>query len=137
MNVGVATFIGNHLGKFKDMEMDERGCSWGATLRIRVSLNVNAPLKRALKITTPLGSEHLVSFTYERLPNFCYLCGRLGHIGKYCELAFCEGFVDPGNDTPYGPWLRAPAHKPSQNIAGDIGGKHYWDLGTSDRTTSR
>ncbi|KAL0356017.1 UNVERIFIED_CONTAM: hypothetical protein Sradi_4048600 [Sesamum radiatum] len=66
----------------------------------------------------PLGSEHLVSFTYERLPNFCYLCGRLGHIGKYCELAFAEGFVDPGNDTPYGPWLRAPAHKPSQNIAG-------------------
>ncbi|KAL0345256.1 UNVERIFIED_CONTAM: hypothetical protein Sradi_4356900 [Sesamum radiatum] len=98
MNVGVATFIGNSIGRFRDMEMDERGCAWGASLRIKVGLNVNLPLKRALKIKTPLGGEHLVSFTYERLPNFCYLCGRLGHIGKYGEVSFTEGFVDPGED---------------------------------------
>ncbi|KAL0430867.1 UNVERIFIED_CONTAM: hypothetical protein Sradi_0712700 [Sesamum radiatum] len=47
MNLGVATVIGNKLGKFRDVEMDELGCSWGATLRIWVALNVNVPLKRA------------------------------------------------------------------------------------------
>ncbi|KAL0415876.1 UNVERIFIED_CONTAM: hypothetical protein Slati_3419500 [Sesamum latifolium] len=114
MNLGVATFIDNHIGKFRDMEMDDRGCAWGASLRIRVGLNVNAPLKRALKITTPLRGGHLVLFTYEHLPNFCYLCGWLGHIGKYCEVTFAEGFVDPGDNTPYGPWLRAPLSKSGQ-----------------------
>ncbi|KAL0345758.1 UNVERIFIED_CONTAM: hypothetical protein Sradi_4407100 [Sesamum radiatum] len=68
-----------------------------------------------LKIKTLLGGEHLVSFTYERLPNFCYLCGRLGHIGKYCEVTFAEGFVDPGDDTPYRLWIRAPLSRPIQS----------------------
>ncbi|KAL0329374.1 UNVERIFIED_CONTAM: hypothetical protein Sradi_4924100 [Sesamum radiatum] len=31
-----------------------------------------------------MGEEHVVTFTYERLPNFSYLCGCLGHIPKYC-----------------------------------------------------
>ncbi|KAL0431153.1 UNVERIFIED_CONTAM: hypothetical protein Sradi_0741300 [Sesamum radiatum] len=114
MNLGVATSIGNRIGKFRDMEMDDRGCAWGASLRIRVGVNVNDPLKRALKITTPLGGEHLISFTYERLPNFCYVCGRLGHIGKYYKVAFAEGFVDPKEDTPYRPWLRAPLSRLGQ-----------------------
>ncbi|KAL0402306.1 UNVERIFIED_CONTAM: hypothetical protein Slati_4260500 [Sesamum latifolium] len=67
MNLGVATFIGNTLGLFWDMEMDDEGCSWGATLRIRVGFNVTKPLKRALKIKTTMGEEHMVRFTYERL----------------------------------------------------------------------
>ncbi|KAL0420716.1 UNVERIFIED_CONTAM: hypothetical protein Slati_3094500 [Sesamum latifolium] len=36
----------------------------------------------------------------------CYLCGKLGHIAKYCETVFVDGFVDPSANTPYGPWLR-------------------------------
>ncbi|KAL0355321.1 UNVERIFIED_CONTAM: hypothetical protein Sradi_3979000 [Sesamum radiatum] len=88
--------------------MDESGSTWGATLRMRVSVDVNLPLKRVLVIRMPSGDDHMVSFTYERLTNYCYLCGRLGHISKYCGLRFEEGFSDPGTDTPYGPWLRAP-----------------------------
>ncbi|KAL0412201.1 UNVERIFIED_CONTAM: hypothetical protein Slati_3809800 [Sesamum latifolium] len=108
MNLGIATIIGNSLGRFRDMEMDDTGRAWGTTLRIRVSLDVTAPLKRALRLCTTRGEEHLVSLTYERLQNFCYLCGVLGHISKYCEVHFEDGFEDPGDDTPYGPWLRAP-----------------------------
>ncbi|KAL0434063.1 UNVERIFIED_CONTAM: hypothetical protein Slati_2740600 [Sesamum latifolium] len=46
MTLGVATLIGNRLGSFWDLEVDDSGCSWGASLRIRVGLNVNQPLKR-------------------------------------------------------------------------------------------
>ncbi|KAL0416754.1 UNVERIFIED_CONTAM: hypothetical protein Slati_3507300 [Sesamum latifolium] len=46
MNLGVSMFIGNKLGLFWDMEMDEEGCSWG-TLHIWVGIDVNKPLKRA------------------------------------------------------------------------------------------
>ncbi|KAK4381552.1 putative mitochondrial protein [Sesamum angolense] len=72
-----------------------------------VFIDVTKPLKRVLKIRTTLGDEQLLSFTYERLPNFCYLCGCLGHLSKYCELRFADDFADPGEATPYGPWLRA------------------------------
>ncbi|KAL0302260.1 UNVERIFIED_CONTAM: hypothetical protein Scaly_3037700 [Sesamum calycinum] len=52
------------------MDMDDLGCAWGAMLRMMVSVDVNFPLKRALKIRTPSEDDHLVTFTYERLTNF-------------------------------------------------------------------
>ncbi|KAL0401243.1 UNVERIFIED_CONTAM: hypothetical protein Slati_4154200 [Sesamum latifolium] len=88
------------------MDADESGVAWGASLWIRVGLSVKKPLKRALKLCSPSGDELLVRFTYEQLPNFCYLCGRLGHIDKYCETRFESGFQDK-EETPYGPWLKA------------------------------
>ncbi|KAL0329500.1 UNVERIFIED_CONTAM: putative mitochondrial protein [Sesamum radiatum] len=39
--------------------------------------------------------------------NFCYLCGKLGHISKWCDSRFQSELVDPGENSPYGPWLRA------------------------------
>ncbi|KAL0385614.1 UNVERIFIED_CONTAM: hypothetical protein Sradi_2955700 [Sesamum radiatum] len=54
-----------------------------------------------------MGDDHLVTFTYERLPNLCYLCGCLGHLSRFCEKQLEEGFIDPGDNMPSGPWLRA------------------------------
>ncbi|KAK4422932.1 hypothetical protein Salat_1875800 [Sesamum alatum] len=88
--------------------MDDTGCAWETTLRLRMAINVTRPLSRAIPICSALGDERLVDLTYERLPNFCYLCEKLGHIAKYCELQFEDGFVDPGLESPYGPWLQAP-----------------------------
>ncbi|KAL0433562.1 UNVERIFIED_CONTAM: hypothetical protein Slati_2690500 [Sesamum latifolium] len=107
MNLGVASFIGDSLGKFRDLEMDDSGRTWGSTIHMRVAINVTEPLLRALRVCTPMGDELVVSFTYERLQNFCYLCGRLGHIHNSCELRFEEGFQEPTDGMPYGAWLRA------------------------------
>ncbi|KAL0375511.1 UNVERIFIED_CONTAM: hypothetical protein Sradi_3466800 [Sesamum radiatum] len=108
MILAIATHIDNQLGTFRDMEMDEWGRSWRASLPIRIRMSVNKPLKRVLCIRSTMDDEHTVYFTYERLPNFCYLCGRLGHIMKYCGKRFIEGFIDPGDTLSYDPWLRAP-----------------------------
>ncbi|KAL0399532.1 UNVERIFIED_CONTAM: hypothetical protein Sradi_2296500 [Sesamum radiatum] len=107
MTKEIATFIGNKLGKFKDVDSDSFGEVWGSSVRIRAAIDVTQPLKRALKVRTVLGDEHLISFTYERLPNFCYLCGCLGHLSRQCDLQFQEGFSDPGDNPPFGNWLRA------------------------------
>ncbi|KAL0439965.1 UNVERIFIED_CONTAM: hypothetical protein Slati_2479500 [Sesamum latifolium] len=79
----------------------------GSPMRIRVGLNVNKPLRRVLKLRTALGDELLISFTYERFPNFCYLCGRLNHLSKSCDKQLKADFIDPRKDTPFGPWLKA------------------------------
>ncbi|KAL0409728.1 UNVERIFIED_CONTAM: hypothetical protein Sradi_1907200 [Sesamum radiatum] len=96
MNFGVASLIGNAIGKFRDNEIDESGRSWGGSLRIRVAIDVTQTLIHALQICTTVVDEQVISFTYERLQNFCYLCGCLGHISAYYELQLKES-VWPGN----------------------------------------
>ncbi|KAL0445986.1 UNVERIFIED_CONTAM: hypothetical protein Slati_1726500 [Sesamum latifolium] len=105
----MASFIGNKLGKFKDVDLDSSGEIWGSLVCIHVAIDILKPLKRVLKLPIVLGDEHLVTFTYERLPNFCYLCGCLGHLARQCEVQLQEGFIDLGDNTPFGSWLRAAA----------------------------
>ncbi|KAL0387734.1 UNVERIFIED_CONTAM: hypothetical protein Sradi_2655200 [Sesamum radiatum] len=107
MTSEVCSFIGNKLGQLKEVDLDSNGEVWGSSIRIRVAIDTSKPLKRVLKLRTVLGDEHLVTFTYERLPNFCYLCGRLGHLSRVCDLQLQDGFSDPGQHTPFGPWVRA------------------------------
>ncbi|KAL0359793.1 UNVERIFIED_CONTAM: hypothetical protein Sangu_0828700 [Sesamum angustifolium] len=107
MTSEVCSFIGNKLGRLKEVDLDSNGEVWGSSVRIRVAIDTSKPLKRVLKLRTVLGDEQLVTFTYERLPNFCYLCGRLGHLSRVCDLQLQDGFSDPGQHTPFGPWLRA------------------------------
>ncbi|KAL0462160.1 UNVERIFIED_CONTAM: hypothetical protein Slati_0103600 [Sesamum latifolium] len=107
MTADIARFIGTKISRISDSEQNKGILSWGSYMRIRVAIDVSKPLPRALKLHTVMGDEQLVSFTFERLPNFCYLCGKIDHIVKWCETRFKEDFVDPGEDTPYGPWLRA------------------------------
>ncbi|KAL0361212.1 UNVERIFIED_CONTAM: hypothetical protein Sradi_3805700 [Sesamum radiatum] len=107
MSKDMARFIADHLGKFIQVDADNTGHVWGSSMRLRVHLDITKPLKRVLKLRTTLSDEQLLSFTYEKLPNFCYLCGHLGHLSKFCDLRFTDDFTDPGEATPFGPWLRA------------------------------
>ncbi|KAL0391242.1 UNVERIFIED_CONTAM: hypothetical protein Scaly_0481300 [Sesamum calycinum] len=84
MNLGVASLTKNRIGVFRDMKADDTGYLWG-------------------------GEEFLVRFTCKRLPNFCYLCGHLGYIYKYCKVRFKADFWESDEATRYGPWLRAQA----------------------------
>ncbi|CAN1842293.1 hypothetical protein LINPERHAP1_LOCUS36803 [Linum perenne] len=40
------------------------------------------------------GRSLMVKFQYERLPNFLSICGRMGHIDRYCEVHFHIPEVD-------------------------------------------
>ncbi|KAL0302974.1 UNVERIFIED_CONTAM: hypothetical protein Sradi_6165500 [Sesamum radiatum] len=80
---------------------------WGSFMHLRIAIDVMKPLPRVLKIRTVLGDEQIINFTYERLPNYCYLCGKIGYISKWCESCFRPDFVDPGDNSPYGSWLCA------------------------------
>ncbi|KAL0448004.1 UNVERIFIED_CONTAM: hypothetical protein Slati_1928300 [Sesamum latifolium] len=118
----VASFIGGKIGRLKEFDQQKGQESWGSFMRLRVAIDVMKPLLRVLKIRTVMGDEQPVTFPFERLPNYCYLCGKLGHISKWCETRFEEGFIDPGVLSPYGPWFRAqtPQHSFSPTSSQDL-----------------
>ncbi|KAL0287502.1 UNVERIFIED_CONTAM: hypothetical protein Scaly_2761400 [Sesamum calycinum] len=82
MTKDVASFIGNKLGRYKEVDLDSKGKVWGSSICIRVVINITKPLKCTLKIRTMIGDNGLVTFTYEKLPNFRYLRGCLGHLAR-------------------------------------------------------
>ncbi|KAK4428895.1 hypothetical protein Salat_1189400 [Sesamum alatum] len=99
--------IGSKLGSVKHVFTGEGSSSVQSIMRIRVSLDVRRPILRHTIIRSSEGKETVVTFTYERLGNFCYLCGIIGHVDSICDLRYADDFVDPGTNMPYGPWLRA------------------------------
>src|SRR3954471_16744334 len=79
----MARKLGGILGKFEEMDMREANRN-GRFLRIKVTLDLKLPLKRGTVVK--FKEKNLrIHFKYERLPTFCFVCGRLGHQMKDCE----------------------------------------------------
>ncbi|CAN1747582.1 hypothetical protein LINPERHAP1_LOCUS3128 [Linum perenne] len=57
-------------------------------MRLRVRLDVRQPLKREKRVRRNQSEAVVCEFRYERLPNFCYICGKLGHIDRHCEVLY-------------------------------------------------
>lgn len=53
-------------------------------MRIRVGIDVRRPLKATLNLRVSGGESVTVTMKYERLPMYCYICGKLGHGEKFC-----------------------------------------------------
>ncbi|GAV86646.1 zf-CCHC_4 domain-containing protein, partial [Cephalotus follicularis] len=49
-------------------------------------------------------------FQYERLPNFCHQCGRIGHAMKECNFLNQQD-MHGRNEFQYGAWLRAESFR--------------------------
>ncbi|CAI9782167.1 unnamed protein product [Fraxinus pennsylvanica] len=86
------------------MCVDVRG---GEYMRLRVVVDVTRPLLRGKKIC--IGGEGTVwtPFSYERVPDYCYHCGKIGHSFKDCTSPDANLEEDDVSKLPYGPWLRA------------------------------
>ena len=92
--------LGNNIGRF--IEVDRCAQSDQAKfMRIRVDLQLDKPLRKGGgEIASVEGEKFWVNFKYERLPIFCFHCGRLGHDEKhYKELS------NQQNPRQYGEWL--------------------------------
>lgn len=101
--------LGGILGKFEEMDTNEANRN-ERFLRLKVTMDLKLSLKRGTVVR--FKDKNLrVHFKYERLPTFCFVCGRLGHQLKDCEASGDlndKGFKDiEENDLLYGQWLRA------------------------------
>lgn len=60
--------------------------SGGEFLRVRIVLDITRPLPRCRKLWAERKLVGWVGLKYEQLPNFCYLCGIVGHGDRDCEV---------------------------------------------------
>ncbi|OMO68993.1 hypothetical protein CCACVL1_19721 [Corchorus capsularis] len=65
------------------LEFDE---DWGRYLRIRIQMNLSQSLKAGTIVSAP-SDELYVDFRYEKLPDYCWICGLLDHIDNDCPVA--------------------------------------------------
>ena len=100
------------------------------TLRARVFLDVEKPLVRFVPIT--LCGLKRYPVVYEKLPDFCFLCGIMGHLAKECG----DGVHDP-RTYEWGEWLlwnmEPPAARPFAGGRGTRGGVRGRMGGRGDR----
>ncbi|XP_019197295.1 PREDICTED: uncharacterized protein LOC109191165 [Ipomoea nil] len=106
--------IGNYVGEFVAEDPFNFGGSWRSYYRMRVKLAVDTPLKRRMKLCRKDGSTQWLTFRYERLNAFCFCCGLLGHIDKFCKKVYEEG-IEP-ECFPYGSWMRAGARRQAKPV---------------------
>ena len=95
--------LGNCLGNFIEADRRTGHYDQAKFMRIRVDLQLDKPLRRRGKVAGDDGDKFWVSFKYERLPTFCYFCGRMGHDDKHCP----EPAEHLNSPRQYGDWLRA------------------------------
>lgn len=111
-----------------------------STLRARVYVDVFTPLVRFVPIT--LKERKKYSVYYEKLPDFCFACGRMGHLADECG----DGVHDP-RSFEWGDWLlwepELPIGQPfgvrgrgdgaSRGRGDGVGRGRGWDSGRGDR----
>ncbi|GLT71835.1 hypothetical protein SLA2020_438270 [Shorea laevis] len=105
MTRGVGYKIGETLGDVLEVEVPGAGVGWGRCMRLRINLDLGNPLERGRALL--LGDKSIwVMFKYEKLPNFCFNCGRIQHGARGCLRAGPQLSVSL-TECQWGSWLRA------------------------------
>jgi hypothetical protein len=94
MNKATGEAIGEELGSFMTMDLDEDGTARGRYLRIKVHLDIRKPLMRG--VTMCVGEEEnplWCPLEYEFLPDYCYMCGVIGHVDRNCVEKVGKGEI--------------------------------------------
>lgn len=114
MSQRVSTDIGNYLGTFLEDDPNNFIGVWREFLRIRVSISLDIPIKRRMKLRKSEKDWCWVNFKYEAIPTFCFICGMIGHGERFCEAIFDTPLESI--EKPYGAWLRADSRRKSHTM---------------------
>ncbi|KAJ8445588.1 hypothetical protein Cgig2_012476 [Carnegiea gigantea] len=110
-----AQFIAAQLGTFYACTCDEPNlyCETDKSMNFQVDIDISKPLRREVRMVVK-GKSIWIDLGYVKLPDFCYGCGRLGHVlpGYDCVDSKMEE-----EKLQYGDWLRASLVKSKRRNA--------------------
>ncbi|TXG53056.1 hypothetical protein EZV62_022225 [Acer yangbiense] len=109
MNRSMARWLANQLEEVLELPSDSKEC-WGKFLRVKVRIDISRPLERWLRLRLDnSGKVVVVVLKYERLPEFCYACGKIGHALRDCHDDEARMNAMEGSIASFGAWMRATA----------------------------
>ncbi|KAM7492897.1 hypothetical protein LguiB_027506 [Lonicera macranthoides] len=137
MNKDMGKKLGACIGEVEDVDVGLHGDCLGKFLRIRVRVDVLKPLLRGVKMEVPTSPEPIwIPFKYEKLRDFCYGCGRLGHGVRECWYQSVSSCANE-KGLQYGEWLRVTSNGPRFKKNDGIEGRFLFGRRTeSDDTAS-
>lgn len=114
MPVSIIREIGNYIREHIESCSKNFKNVWKEYMRVRVSIDLSKPLKRRMKLRKSDAEWFWITFKYENVPMFCFICGLLGHSDKFCSKLFDT----PESDIikPYGAWMIAPPRRQNNLI---------------------
>lgn len=94
----------------REVIIPQTGGKEGRHMKLSVMADISQPLLRGTTVKLE-GKLKWINFKYEKSPDFCYRCGRIGHSEKNCKVSV---MTETGHlENQYGPWLRANGGKSS------------------------
>ncbi|KAK9218225.1 hypothetical protein WN943_006862 [Citrus x changshan-huyou] len=102
--------LGGKIGIVEEVETDDNGDCFGEFARIRISVNITQPLERILFLKQEGEPDIPMPVVYERLIDFCFCCGIIGHQYKECENYQSQ----QKGELPYGNWMKATTQRQKQ-----------------------
>ncbi|KAL4295983.1 hypothetical protein GQ457_12G013380 [Hibiscus cannabinus] len=110
--------IGNTMGVHKAVDLRDGEGRMGEYLRLRSEIDSSRPLRRFITLGKLAdGNPRMCPIKYERLPKFCYHCGRIGHGWELCVDRPVE-FQGPFQ---FGDWLKVDLGKERQHARRKLG----------------
>ncbi|KAF7146318.1 hypothetical protein RHSIM_Rhsim04G0150700 [Rhododendron simsii] len=98
-----AEIIGKRFGKLIAIEAAPSNMLLSRSfLQVKVEINISQPLPKGFMLRGKTGRDLWISYLYERLPDFCYACGQIGHDKRSCRFTSRDAEGQSG----YGPELR-------------------------------
>ncbi|MBA0817519.1 hypothetical protein Gohar_021890, partial [Gossypium harknessii] len=115
----------------------------GEWCRLKINLDVQKPLRRSIFVSVNNKNKWWISFKYEKLPTFCFGCGKLGHGLPGCNSLNPAEKTKIKENPPYTMALRAESNllgkeciqlnnSLNQNMGKKIPHTQYFYTGGSD-----
>ncbi|KAL5830504.1 hypothetical protein ACOSQ3_019972 [Xanthoceras sorbifolium] len=95
------------IGTVREVDAGASADCLGKYIRVRVEIDIDKLLQRFLKVNLGSSAKDVVMLLrYERLPEYCFKCGMVGHSIRECDCG--SGLGGRGKDeAAYGLWMRA------------------------------